>query len=207
MDASTELAKMEEQRAHAAARLDAVEREARAAGQAAEEASLQLSEAERHGASASKRHQLEAELAKAQARRAEPWAERLKGAQHALRDIDSAIRQHVTENFAEAAAPIEQDGEVAAQQVNEALAALIAACDTRRLVESRLAGLAVKVTGATLQPGDVARPRTDEVARAARALLDAGGEAPVKLRRDRGPWARLLGEQEPEPAEVEPAPV
>jgi hypothetical protein len=207
MDASAELEQLEEQRAHAAAKVDAIERETRAATEAAEQASLQLTEATRVGASASKVHALEGTLVKAQAHKNEPWRERAQGARRAVDDADRAIREHVEAHLAELVEAVERDGEAAARRVTEAAAELVAASDERRRVESTLGQLLTRVRPPS--PNDVSRSRADEIDRAARALLDSGGESAVTVTRIDEPWNTLLaGEREPEPdAELEAAPV
>jgi hypothetical protein len=204
-DAAGELRRLEEEREHAVARAAGVEQAARAATLGVEAAAAAVAEATRVGASASKQHRLETELASAEAKKAEPWPARFAGAQAATRDADRRLREHVSEHLGELVAAVERDGEAAARRVTAALAELLVACGERRRVEASLGQLLVR-TGVTVNPGDVSRSRTSEVERAAQALIDSGGEAAVELRRD-GVWGRLLGEREPEPEAVEPAPV
>jgi hypothetical protein len=73
MDASAELAKVEERRAQAVGRLADQARDARAAAAEAATAAATLSEFERVGGTSAKRRGLEQGLAQARARAAEPW--------------------------------------------------------------------------------------------------------------------------------------
>jgi hypothetical protein len=78
--AAEALAELAQRRGVAQARVDELEREQREATAAAEEASLNLVELERHGVSpGGRRAKLEKTLAEAKARAAEPWAERIAG--------------------------------------------------------------------------------------------------------------------------------
>jgi hypothetical protein len=190
-EASGELAKLQDRRARAAARVDALEADWRAAVTAAQEASAGLAHAERVGVSASKRSALEEELATAKARAAEPWAERVEGAKAAVRDADSAIREHVATHLPALVADEEAAGREVAAKINELALALVAAFSEREQIESSLGQLLVRAAG-RVSPGDVTYSRAADVAVACRALLDSGGEAAVMVNRSHAPWDRLL---------------
>jgi chromosome segregation ATPase len=181
--ASVELAKVQEQRGRAAARVDALEREQRGAAAAAAAASAALAEHERQGgAPAGKRRELEQALAAAKSKAAEPWPERIAGARSAVRDCDRAVRSFVAENLSELIADLEADGQAAAERVNSAAADLLAAYSEREAVAARIGGLASMV--GSLRPGDVTYSRAEAVAREATRFVQVGGEAAPQLRHD-----------------------
>jgi hypothetical protein len=195
-DASAELAKLQEARARATARVDGLEADWRAAVTAAQDASAALAHAERVGVSESKRSTLEERLAAAKARAAEPWAERVEGSRAAVRDADRAVSAFVNEHFSELLEAKEADGRIAAEKEDVAAAAQLAAYRQREAVAAEIASLASLVS--TTAPGDVTYSKADELARAAVALIEGGGEEPPRLRRDREPWATLLAQPAPE---------
>jgi hypothetical protein len=178
-----ELARLERRNAEARQRVEQLERDQRAAGQARQEARAALVEAERRGAAPADRKKLEQTLADAEARASEPWPERIEGARAAARDLTGERRQLVAHNLLSLAEAVEADGGSAASAINEHCAGLIAAYHRRQELEQRLFTLAstVRVT----EPGDVSRSKADQLAKAAMALLQAGGETPPVLRRDR----------------------
>jgi uncharacterized coiled-coil DUF342 family protein len=77
---ATQMARLVAERDRARDRVDQLEAEAREASAAAQQASADLIEFERQGASpAGRRAKLEQALAEARAKAAEPWAERIAG--------------------------------------------------------------------------------------------------------------------------------
>jgi hypothetical protein len=186
--ASQTLAELVEARHRARAAVDAIEAEQRTASEAAQAASERLTDLERRAlggekVSAATRREAEEALAEARAKAAEPWGERIAGAQAALRDATARLQQASAQHLDELVEGLEQDGEAAASKVNEAAAALVAAHQERERVASEISMLCA-TAGARVRPGDVAYSRAEELARAAAALLDAGGEVPPALRRD-----------------------
>lgn len=159
----------------------------------ARDASARLAEGERVGLSASKRSALEEKLAVAKAKAAEPWAERIDGAKAALRDVDGAVRAFVSEHLDELVTGLEADGRLAAEEVNAAAGALIAAQLKREQIASSISRLIMLV--GRPGPGDVSRSVAEEAARAAAALAAAGGELPPTLDRGNEPWVRLLSSE------------
>jgi hypothetical protein len=193
-DPNAALAKLHEARGRAAARVDGLETDWRAAVAAAQAASAALAQAERTDISAAQRNRLEEELAAAIARQAEPWEERVAGARAALRDADSAVREHITRHLPALVADEEAAGQEIAQKINELVAALVAAFSEREQVEAMLGQLLVRAAG-RVSPGDVTYSRAADVAVACRALLDSGGETAVMVNRTHAPWDRLLGSE------------
>jgi len=160
MDAKQEFVKLQEQRAAAAARVHDLERKATAATVAAQEASAQLAEAERVGASAAKLHTLEERLAEAKGVAAQPWAERISGHRQRVRDCDVAVRAFVAGHLDELVSGLEEEGRLAAQEVNEAAASLIAAHARRERIASAIGSLITQV--ARPAPGDVSFSASEE---------------------------------------------
>lgn len=197
-----ELEKVRAARGRAAARVAELDLGWRQAVEQSREASAQLAEVERSGASAARRHAAEEKLGEAKQRAGEPWAERVEGAKAALRDADARVRAFVEANLGELIDGIEERGEAAASRVNSAAAELLSAVAEWRAVESELSATIVPVH----QPGvgDVSRPQpeTEAAARAVAALVAAGGERGPALERRNAPWDALLAGVEPEPAVV-----
>jgi hypothetical protein len=194
--ATTALRELQEERAAAAARIGDLERQWRDANQDAVQASGRLTAAERAGASPNTIRKIEAELGTAKAKAAEPWSERIAGAQAASRDVERRLRQFTADNLGELVTAIEVDGELAAQRLNAAAADLLAAAAEWRSAEARIGQTIALVHRPT--PHDVSRSRSEEVVRAVAALVAAGGEEGAKLDRSRDPWSHILGAPEPE---------
>jgi hypothetical protein len=191
VNATSELAKLCDQRARAEDRVDQLEREARTASAAVAEASAALIAFERDGGTPEKRRELEQALAAARAKQAEPWGERIAGARAALRDVDVSLRAFTAEHFAELVEDKEADGRAVAARVDGAAGTLISLNAELQGVAREIAALASQV--GVLQPGDVAFSRAEALVREAQRLVANGGEAAPVLRRDREPWSRLLG--------------
>jgi hypothetical protein len=195
VDASEGLANLQAERRRTASRISDLEAEWRAATAQAAEASAALAEVERHGGSATARHKAEEQLAAANQRAGEPWAERVEGARAATRDVDRKLREYVGEHLDELVTALESEGRLAAGRINSAGAELLAARAAWEDVASRLASTITLV--AKPSPFDVSRPHADEVARSVAALVAAGGEEGPKLDRAREPWSRLVADPEP----------
>jgi hypothetical protein len=181
--ARSELHRLSESRAAAAARVEQVEREGYEAGQAATAASVALAEYERVGGGpATERRKLEAALADARSKASQPWPERLAGARQATRDAGQAWREYVVENLDALVAEEVADGRSAAERINAGSAELLAGYAEWEAAAARISALASTV--GRVHPGDVTRSRCEPLAQEARKLLDRGGEQPPSLERD-----------------------
>jgi hypothetical protein len=168
------------------ARVDAVGAEERAAATAAHEASDQLIALERAAASGAKvsqarRHEAENSLLQARSTAAAPWGERRRAAQLAVEDARQAVAAHVGANLDALLADLELEGRQAADAVDAAAQAVLDAHGQRADVEARTIRL-LALTGHRMQPGDVQRGHSDELAGQAERLLLQGGEAPPSVR-------------------------
>ncbi len=191
-----ELAKLETERKRAGDRVSSVEREWREALEASRQVSAELAHLERTGGSATARKAAEEKLTEAKRLADQPWPERLQGARDARQDADRAYRTYVAAHLGELVEELEVAGETAAENVNTAAAALIAASLEWQAVAGRISATISLV--ARPSTADVSRSRVeaDEAARAAIALVNVGGEVGPRLDRTRPPWATLLGEDE-----------
>lgn len=182
-EVSTELAALVAQRDALRDRVEAIDSEQREANERAANTSVALAELERRALAGhdvgGQRKKLEAELAKARAAAAEPWAERRAGGQQAVRDHEQQVRIFVGQHFA---ALYDDLAEAAATRVDHACNELLAAYHERQVIDGRVTTLAAMVRAPQL--GDVARTRAEAVAAAASALLMAGGEQAPLLRND-----------------------
>jgi hypothetical protein len=84
---------------------------------------------------------LEGALRKAQARRDEPWAERIRGARLGVQAAERAIAEHVTSNLAQLVAEVEEDGRLAAAAIDEAAQTLVDRYQQREQVAQKLVAL------------------------------------------------------------------
>lgn len=168
-------------------RLDVEQRSSTVAAQAAANALADLERRALGGedVSATKRRTSEQELSRARARAAEPWAERAAGANAAVADVDQAIARLVTQRFDDLADGLRAQGDEAAQAVDDAAGALIAAYERREAIASRMNALSSMIR--PTRPGDVSASRADALAREAGRLLDGGGERPPDMRDPRQP--------------------
>jgi hypothetical protein len=166
------------------ARVDRVGAEARLA--AAELAAVreELTELERKagagGPSAQQRAAVEKRLVRAEEAARQPWAERRAGAERAARDGRQAIQRHAAKHLDELVAEIEEAGVAAAEQVDYAAEAFVAAVERRAQVD-RILTEVVALTR-PMSPGDITRSGADEAVAAVRTLLERGGEVPPALR-------------------------
>jgi hypothetical protein len=100
----------------------------------------------------------EHELMRARAAAAEPWAERIAGARAAARDARAAVQAFVVRTWKPLVAELEQDGERAAQAVDDARRALLAAYGERMAVEQQVWALISMVRPS--RHGDIERTRS-----------------------------------------------
>jgi chorismate mutase len=176
------MARLVDQRDRATARVDELEREARAAGEGLTTARAALVESERHHGRAAERRQLEQALAEAKATAEQPWPERVEGARQAVRDADRELQQFQGEHLSELVEALEADGKIATEKLNDAAEALVQAFGKREEIARQIGAVASQV-GRT-HPGDVTFTTAQAVAQAARELLQRGGETAPTLQRD-----------------------
>jgi hypothetical protein len=200
-EAATELAALLAHGRDLRDRVDEVERQQRDATARAAAVSAALAELERRGLAGAdvgaQRKKLEAELAKAKAEAAEPWAERISGGQQAVRDHEQQVALFVGQHFPELYGELAEDAEAATGRFNHLCNELLAAYYERMTVESRVTALNAMVRQP--EPNAVFRTRAEAVAQAVNALLQGGGEAAPLLRNDPRP-PRDEPAAEPEPA-------
>jgi hypothetical protein len=199
---SEELARLVEQREKANARVGELEAEARAAQQAAIDASEELAQLERRGGPAAKRREVEQRLAVARGKAAEPWDERVKGARLRVADAQHAVQAFAADSFDELAEALEEVGAAFAAELNAHADGVVRAYRDWQRVSTEIGQLA-SLAGGRARPGDVSRtqPASDQMFVAAETLLRDGGEAGPRLRRD--PREPVLGAPA---AEAEPVP-
>jgi hypothetical protein len=101
---------------------------------------------------------------------------------HAIRDTQHQVKVFIAEHLDELVKDLERDGEVAAANLTAAAEAVVAAHQERERIAGEIGALVSQV--ARVRPGDVSFSRSDELVRAASALIQAGGEEPPRLRRD-----------------------
>lgn len=178
-----ELAELLERRAALAARVDQLEQQQRAAHEDANRAAAAVAEAERVGTPDTKG--LDATLAKARGRAAEPWAERRAGARRAMFDHDALIQRFTVERYAELQAGLREQGEAARTAVDDAAGQLVAAHGAWEGIAGRMSALASSI--APVRPGDWVRARAERAAGEAARLLDNGGELVPDVRDPRAP--------------------
>lgn len=138
-EVSTELAALVAQRDALRDRVEAIDSEQREANERAANTSVALAELERRALAGDdvggQRKKLEAELAKARAAAAEPWAERRAGGQQAVRDHEQQVRIFVGQHFAALYDDLAEDAEPAATRVDHACNELLAAYHERQVIE------------------------------------------------------------------------
>jgi hypothetical protein len=181
-----ELAALLAQQQRLAARVDEIGAEERAAVAAVHAASDALVTLERQAAAGAKvsparRTEAEDRLLQARTAGAAPWGERRKAAQLVAADARQAVAAYVGEHLDPLLAELAERGERAAQEVNAAAEAVVAAYQERQAIESETFAMLGRL-GHRVRPGDVARPRSEPVAAEARKLMEQGGEqAPTVL--------------------------
>jgi hypothetical protein len=180
-EAMVELHELREREHEAEARIDEVGRKARAAVAEREAARERLIEFERAGGGrAADRRKLEQALKTAEARAAEPWGERRRGAERAALDAHHATQLFAAKHRDELVAAIEQRGRDAAEQVDTAAERFLDAVRRRAEVDREL-NATLSLVG-RLKPGDVARARSDVAAQEVAKFLSRGCEAPPAVR-------------------------
>jgi chromosome segregation ATPase len=180
--ATTELVRLAEREQELRAHVDEIGRAARAAGAELADAREALAELERRAAteqvSTQARRKAEDRLTRAEQEAAAPWPQRRDGAERAARDGRHEIQRHVAEHFAEIVSELEEIGAAAAEQVDHAAEAFLAATARRAEAERRL--ISVVALTRSMGPNDVTRARSDEAVHAVSAFVQRGGEdAPV----------------------------
>jgi chromosome segregation ATPase len=177
-----EMTLLTQARDRASARVEVLKRDARSAQEAATEASLALAEFERRGGRPAERRKLEQALADAKAKAAEPWAERIAGAQQRVRDQQHEMQLFVGANLSELVATLEEEGRVVAATINAACEQLLKSFAERERIAGEISQLVSLI--ARVQPGDVSYSKSEQLAKLAADLLAGGGEPPPTLRRD-----------------------
>ncbi len=200
--ATQAMARLVAERDRARDRVDELEREARFSGERAAAASAALTEFERRGGRAAERTKLEAELAEARAKAAEPWAERIAGARTRIGDHQAELQRFVGEHLQELVADREAEGEAGAARLTEAAERVLTAHREREQIAGEIAQLCSMV--GRVHSTDITHSRGEALARAAGDLVDGGGEVAPKLVRD--PRTPVHGSIDPaETPEAEPA--
>jgi chromosome segregation ATPase len=184
-DAMTELVRLSAAEQELRRRVEQVDNEARFANAELTAAREQLVELERKagagGPRAQQRRKVEQRLAEAEQAAAQPWRERIAGAEQAVRDARSAVRQHAAQHLDELVDELEQAGAEAAEFVDAAAESFVAAVERCEAVERDLIAT-VALTGRAMTPADVSRLRSGEAAQAVRQFLAQGGEHAATLR-------------------------
>ena len=165
------------------AKVDELEHRLRSSHQDAAEASSALERLERRSFAGEKvtdaqRKRAEDALAKAQRTEREPWSERARAAQQAVRDAEQVVRAFVAEHLDALLAELAEDAEHAAEAVNTTGAAFMAATAERRRVEQATGQLVSLVR--PVQPNMLPVTRSDAAAVEVSRFLSEGGEvAPI----------------------------
>jgi chromosome segregation ATPase len=206
-EAAVELARLLDSRAELESKLDALDREQRAAGEEVARLSAELVALERRGlegeeVSPAARTKAEEALAKAQAAHAAPWGERRQALKESINGHQGRVQRFVGEHFGELVEEVEQDGALAAEAIDDAAAKLVEAARERDQASKRLDALNATVRGAS-RFGDVAISRADAVAREAGRMLAEGGEVAPRVRDELRP-PQDLAEDDSQVAEATP---
>lgn len=163
-DAASGLAQLDRQRAQAVERVEALEREQAAAALAVRTAAAELAEHERRGGRPAELQKLEAALAEARAAVADPaLAVKIEGARARGGDLQVERQRFIAENLRELVDALERDGRAAADRLNAAAEALVAAFGERQRVDQAISQLASAV--GRVRAGDVARSHADALVR------------------------------------------
>jgi hypothetical protein len=205
-EAALELARLIDSRAELESKLDALDREQYAAGEKVTRLSDELTALERRSlegesVTPAQRSKAEGELAKARAVAASPWGERRQALREAISGHQGRVQWFVAEHFAELVEEVEQDGEQAAQAVDDAAAKLVAAARERDIASKRLDALIATVNGHS-NFGDVAVARSDAAVREAGRMLQQGGEIAPRLRAGIVPGRDVSADEQDVPQEV-----
>jgi hypothetical protein len=182
-EASVALNDLLTRRAELVATANEAERRSRFASDDVVRASRELEEFERRAASepvsTAERTRVEKALTAARGVEQQPWDQRAAGARRAIGDCDHALGHHIATNLDVLLGELAEEGEEAVRRADQAAQELVAAFEGRERVANRVATLASAVR--LVRPGDVRRSRMEGVARAARELLERGGEASPEL--------------------------
>jgi hypothetical protein len=178
---TAQLAELVAQRDQVQRRVDALEAELRAAAQARAEARAALVEAERRSARPPERAKAEKALPDAELKPG-ILAARIEGARAGVLDVDREVAQFVAEHLPSLVDDRQAEGRLVVQKIDAACEALANGYAEREAIAHEISALASKV--GRIFPGDVSRSRAEEVANAARKLLQQGGEVAPELTRD-----------------------
>lgn len=148
---------------------------------------------------AKSRSEVEHRLAEAEARRAEPWQERLDGAAQALAEADQEVMAFAADHIDELIADAEQQVAPAVARMN-AMAVELANTITECHHASARITEVLHLGGFRVRPGAVGRLTTDELAQALAAFNLGGGQAEVRLDRRLVPALAALDESDAERA-------
>src|SRR5262249_49274112 len=127
-------------------KVDELKRRQRSSHQDAAEASRALEQLERRAFAGEKvtdaqRRRAEDTLTRAREAEREPWGERVRAAQQAVRDADQVVRAFVAERLDALLVELTEDAERAAAKVNECASDFLIAVDERQTAGQRTAGL------------------------------------------------------------------
>jgi hypothetical protein len=182
---ANELNRLLTRRTHLVENVDELERRQRSSHEDAAEASSALEQLERRAFAGEKvtdtqRKRAEAALVKARDAEREPWGERVRAAEQAVRDADQVVCAYVAENLDALVVELTEDAERAAAKVNESASDFLVAVDQRRAAEERTVGLCALVR--PMQPNSILAARSDAARMEVARLIDTGGEAAPVLR-------------------------
>lgn len=185
--ASSELNALLDRRGELASRLADIESSARAAVIEQREASDALAALERRRAPGDdvddEAKRAEKNLAAAKEKANEPWAERIAGLRHAVRDHNQAVQQHIAASYPELAAELADEATEAARAVDDAIRELDRCYQAREQVHARFDAMIAAAVGRS-EPGLVPPSRVQALASAGADVLLQGGERPPIARRD-----------------------
>jgi hypothetical protein len=141
---ANELNQLLARRTELVAKVDELERRQRSSHEDAADASRALEQLERRAFAGEKvtdaqRKRAEEALAKAQSAEREPWGERARAAQQAVRDAGQGVQAHVAEHLDTLLAELNEDAERAAAKVDASASDFLAAVEQRRAAEQRTA--------------------------------------------------------------------
>jgi hypothetical protein len=182
---ANELNRLLTRRTELVSKIDELERRWRSSHQDAAEASSALEQLERRALTGTKvtdaqRKRGEDALAKARQQEQEPWGERIRAAEQAVRDADKVVRAYVADHLDALLVELTEDAERAAARVNQSASDFLVAVDHRRAAEERTAGLCALVR--PMQPNSILATRSDAARMEVARLINTGGEAPPILR-------------------------
>lgn len=182
--ASEELARLITEREAREARVDELEREARAASQALSEARNALVEGERRGEPTGRLEKAIVDGESAMQR----WPLKIEGAQRGVRDAQQQVAIFVGANLPALLESREARGEAAAARLTAAAEEVIAAYTEREQIAQEIGSLLALTR--RVEPQDVSASSGRALAAEASRLVEAGGEVPPRLDRDRVPLLR-----------------